>query len=94
MQPGLGHAPVAPDGADRNMQHLGCLFQTQPAKKTQLDGAGLPRIELFEHRQRVIQRHQIRFLPRTDGGGIGERDPDSLAAAFRRLRSCPPDTKS
>lgn len=48
MQPGLGDDPFALDGAFRNAGHAGGFGDRQAAEITELDDAGLERVEPFE----------------------------------------------
>src|SRR5688572_11056927 len=58
-QPRARQAPVAPDGADRNVEHMRNLFEAQAAEEAELDDTALARVELFEALQRIIQCHQV-----------------------------------
>src|SRR5438128_1407996 len=56
-QPNLGQPPVAKHRVRRNLQHLGCLCDAQPAKEAQLDYLALSGVDDSESLQRIIECH-------------------------------------
>src|SRR5215212_57863 len=56
VEPGLGLAPLTHHGDGRDAQHLGGLFDGQPAEETQLHDPTLTLVNTRKVIQRLVQR--------------------------------------
>src|SRR5437867_10291412 len=83
MQPGAREAPVAAHCCRRYLQNLGCFINTQATEETQLDHLALPRIELRERCQRLVERDQVcSLLVRYERRLVQRHGPKPTPALF------------
>ncbi len=64
-QPGAGQRPAPLQRRGRHAERIGGVFDAEPGEVAQLDDARLLRIDLFEPRQRIVQRRQHQRRVRT-----------------------------
>ena len=89
QEPGPGQAPTPRDGGDRDLQEGGDLLIGQAAEKPQLDDLRLPRVDLGQALQRLVESEEVDAsgLRAGDRGveGFDEGDVAGVAAAVLRL---------
>src|SRR5579863_3191509 len=85
-QPALRQVPVPADRLLGNLQYLGGFLYAQAAEEAQLDDLALPRIELRQSFQSVVDRDQIvAGCPRRHRQIILKLQRGNVAASFLSL---------
>src|SRR5436190_24302783 len=85
VQPRLGCAPIEHHRFRRNLEDCRRLFHAQPAKEAQLDHFALPRVELCQTAERLVEREQASQPLIGNGDPLIEWDGLPSAPAFGRL---------
>lgn len=82
MQPSPGRGPIALHGRGSNPHYLRGFLQRKAGEETQLNYMTLPRIDLSQAIQRIIQRNDIDVFALRQGVHIAECEHADAASSF------------